>query len=670
MQIKQLNLDGVDIHLEDGKAWQGNTVLLSLENVEAVSGYENLQNLKKKRAELESRYYAAKTRHAENPDDADAYEAFFEASKQRSEALQEIRDVEAQLYHMMEGMYEQTANGKLTTRQAEGYRLIERGLLNEARTVLDFDAIISESRHHEELAEQAAKRAQDSVNELMQLKDVNATLLDWDAVDACYKEAVRLEEKYDLPLKAAINLDPAETDYLSFLIYQYRHSEAMEIGERLIKHFEMPGSGVADEYRSLLCNYLGIVYYETHRIPESENMLRRALSIRKARTDGDPDAIAKDIAIVYNNLGNMYNTAQRYEEAIQAHEAALEIRKRLVESNPDAFTEYLAYTYTNLGDVYNETKRYDEAVGLMLLAKDIFKELAVIKPVPHLEFLADCYCNLGISYTRSCRFAEAEKQLGLALEIQKEQAENDPGIYEPRVAKTYSDFGRLYISAKRYADAEESYNIALKMLKRLAERTPDAFETELARYFMDLSELYSEVERFPEAENALSNAITLYSKYAQENPSCAEKAADATKALDSMKEAQRLSRGASDMLTQEEKEVALLLTEGMTRRDIARKLHIDVSDVAEHEKSVKKKLNLMGTPDPVIAAIVTEYKLTKRETEVLYCFRRITGIDEIAAELFLSEETVRGHVRNLLYKLPVTRREKIPEWLATYQSGH
>ena len=42
MQLNQLGLDGVDVHLEDGKAWQGSTVLLSLENVEAVSGYENL----------------------------------------------------------------------------------------------------------------------------------------------------------------------------------------------------------------------------------------------------------------------------------------------------------------------------------------------------------------------------------------------------------------------------------------------------------------------------------------------------------------------------------------------------------------------------------------------------------------------------------------------------
>ena len=663
MQIKQLDLDGVDIRLEDGKAWQGSVVLLSLENVEAVSGYENLQNLKQKRTELESRYYAAKTRHAENPDDFDAYEAFFEASKQRNEALQEIRDVEAQLYHMMEGMYEQTSHGKLTTRQAEGYRLIERGLLNEARDVLDFDAIISESRHHEELAEQAAKRAQDSVNELMQLKDVNATLLDWDAVDACYKEAVRLEEKYDLPRRAAISLNPIETDYMSFLICQYRHDEAVQLGERLRKYYEDAENCNQTENMSYVLNLLGIIYYETQHMAESEEALKAALAIRSARTDDDTNAIAKDIAIVYKNLGNMYNLSGRFQEAINAHRSALEIRKRLAESNSDAFIEYLAYTYTNLGDVYFEAKKYYESIELMVLAKDIFKELSAKKPVPHLEYLAVCYCNLGASYTSLECYTEAEEQLGLALEIQKKQAENDPGVYKPRVAKTYDDFGRLFFASKRYTDAEESYSTAIKILKRLAERIPDAFETELAKCYVGISELYRGTARLPEAETALNNAITLYGKYTGENPVFAEKAADAGKTLDSIKETQRFKNSILSGLSPEEKKIAVLLADGLTKREIIRKLSISAPDYERCEKAIREKFELIGDTDPAVATAVSEYKLTKRETEILRCLRRGMNNDEIASELYLSEETVRKHVHNLMRKLPLSKRKNIAEWV-------
>ena len=206
---------------------------------------------------------------------------------------------------MMEGMYEQTSRGKLTTRQAEGYRLIERGLLNEARDVLDFDSIISESRHHEELAEQTVKRAQDSVNELLQLKDVNATLLDWDGVDACYREAVKLEDKYGI-------LKNAKLLYVEYLRDQNRHSDAIKIGKELCDYYKTSMSKEPDEDKSLLYNFLGVIYFESNQMADSEKMLRESLKIRQARTDGDSDSNEKDIAVVYNNLGNQYYLQNRF----------------------------------------------------------------------------------------------------------------------------------------------------------------------------------------------------------------------------------------------------------------------------------------------------------------------------------------------------------------------
>ena len=660
MQIKQLELDGVDIRLEDGKAWQGNTVLLSLENVEAVSGYENLQNLKQKRAELESRYYAAKTRHAENPDDNDAYEAFFEASKQRGEAIQEIRDVEAQLYHMMEGMYEQTSRGKLTTRQAEGYRLIERGLLNEARAVLDFDSIISESRHHEELAEQAAKRAQDSVNELMQLKDVNATLLDWDAVDACYKEAVRLEEKYNLPRVATML-------YIEFAFLQNRHSEAAVIGEALLQHFNTPGSNATDEEKSFLYNLLGIIYYDSQRMDESENMLKESLRIRQARVAGPRDVIDKEIAIVYNGLGLLYYHQNRYSEAIEAHKSALEIRKKLAENNPDAYLEYLAYTYNNLGVVYNEKEEYNDSIEIMTAARDIFKELSKSKPEPHEQYLSACLSNLGISYTKLSCFDKAEEVLIEALEITRKWAEHNPNAHEPRLAQCFYGIAQTYHKENRYMDAEENYKKALEIYARLAERTPDAFEQPLADCRVDLSELFAKTERFSEAEATLTNAITQYEKYAGVSLVCAEKAIEAVELLNSIKEAHKLAGGAFSQLTPEEKEIVLLIINGDTKHDVARKLHLSASDASDRLDAIREKVVGKGDPNPVIVAVVAKYGLSQRQTEMIRCLSLNMTNAEIAAELFLSEENVKVHIHNLIKKLPVTSRTEIPVWLDAFR---
>jgi two-component system, NarL family, response regulator DegU len=65
-----------------------------------------------------------------------------------------------------------------------------------------------------------------------------------------------------------------------------------------------------------------------------------------------------------------------------------------------------------------------------------------------------------------------------------------------------------------------------------------------------------------------------------------------------------------------------------------------------------------GVPD-VIAA-----KLSAREVEVLLLLDEHLGTDEIAGRLFISEHTVRSHVKSLLRKLGVSSRREALERLA------
>jgi len=672
MQIKQLGLPGVDIQLSDGKARQGADILLSLDNVESIAGFENLQNLKIKRSELECRFYSAKTRYAENPGDDAAYEEFFEASRQRSEAIQEIRDIETQLYNIMEGLYEETAHGRLSRRQTEGYRLIERGMLSEARDVLDFYAIVSECRSDEEMAEQAAKRAQVHVKELMQLKDVSVALCDWESVDACYKEAVRLEEKHGLPRKSSV-------DYMLHLISQWKHDEAAELGERLRHYYQSPGSGATDEDVSFLLNQLGGVYGDTQRIEKAEEALKSSLEIRRARTDGDPDVIEGDIAIVYNNLGYAYSVSGRNLEAIDAHTSALEIRKRLAARSPDVYEAYLAYSYVNLGAAFSEEGRYEESVEIMKSARGIFEKLAVAMQDPHEAHLTICCINLGGAYTELNLIAEAEDSLETARETLMRLAESNPGAYEPRLAFTHYRFGALYAKAGRYAQAEENYNNAVKMYERIIGRS-SAFEAELVKCYHSMGELFIETKRRDEASNMLNSAIRLYEKYTA-NPGFAEKALKAQKLLDSLSAPQLApAAGASpdavaaqeamaSLFTPEEKEVALLLTEGLSQREISRKLNIPIADVALRVSAIRGKMSGADSSDPVINSVVLKYKLSKRETDMLVCLRDGASTEKIAKDLFITEDTVRSHVFRLLKKLGIENRQAVPSWLESYMDS-
>ena len=65
-----------------------------------------------------------------------------------------------------------------------------------------------------------------------------------------------------------------------------------------------------------------------------------------------------------------------------------------------------------------------------------------------------------------------------------------------------------------------------------------------------------------------------------------------------------------------------------------------------------------GVPDSIAA------RLSAREVEVLLLLDEHHGTDEIAQRLFISEHTVRSHVKSLLRKLGVSSRREALEQLA------
>lgn len=117
--------------------------------------------------------------------------------------------------------------------------------------------------------------------------------------------------------------------------------------------------------------------------------------------------------------------------------------------------------------------------------------------------------------------------------------------------------------------------------------------------------------------------------------------------------------------TQIEIEIALLLIEGKTRSEIIRKLHLKAADANGFMKSIRDKISGVGDPEPVITAIFQKYSLTGREKDMLRFLRSGMTNSQIAAELIISETTVKNHVHNLIKKLPVNSRQEIPAWVET-----
>jgi len=124
-----------------------------------------------------------------------------------------------------------------------------------------------------------------------------------------------------------------------------------------------------------------------------------------------------------------------------------------------------------------------------------------------------------------------------------------------------------------------------------------------------------------------------------------------------------------DSFTPEEKEVALLLTEGQTQREITRKLRISAIEFSRRVGAIRDKVSGKEGADPVYDAVAKEYALTRREYDMLRYLHQGAGNDIISAELFLSDETVRVHVRNVLKKISIDNRQDFTAWLEDYRNA-
>ena len=85
--------------------------------------------------------------------------------------------------------------------------------------------------------------------------------------------------------------------------------------------------------------------------------------------------------------------------------------------------------------------------------------------------------------------------------------------------------------------------------------------------------------------------------------------------------------------------------------DVARAAAGDVRTHAEHLLAVAQR---PSAPAPVRRA--AEERLTERELEVLRLVAQGLNNREIARQLFISENTVKNHVRNILEKLQLHSR--------------
>ena len=502
LQMKLMKLD-VPIELEESAVTVGGKQLLTLENIPMWAENADFQSLKEQYQACERAYLDARAATTDPMTDP----VFLRASEQWNEAKKNLRELEQELFSIALKIEEKNNDGTLTERQRKAYELMEQGDAEGANNILDLREILDDVEHAEALAQQADKKLEQHVQEMLQKIEVLKTQVQktsrFEEIQEIFEKAVGIEERNHLTRNAL-------REYVSYLHDQKDYSHAIPLVERYLKYAELDGdkSDVADA-----ANMLGILYTETNRMELAEQEHLRAKEIQEQLAAENPSVYLMGLAMSCNNLGELYRKNNRIKLAEREYLRARKIYDQLTAEHLSAYRLDLAGICNNLGVLYVDTNR------LKLAEKEIRGQLAIENPSAYQPDLADTCNNLGILYADTNRLELAEQEYLRSKEICEQLAAENPSVYQPDLASTCNNLGILYSNTERIDLAKQEYLRAKKIYEQLAAENPSAYQPDLANTCHNLGNLYKDTDCMDIAEQEYLRAKKMREQLVVEDPS-------------------------------------------------------------------------------------------------------------------------------------------------------
>ena len=508
LQMKLMKLD-VPIEVEESLITVGSTPVLTLKNIPMWAKNADFQSLKEQYQACERAYLDAKAATTDPITDP----VFLQASEQWNEAKKALRELEQELFSIALKIEEKNNDGTLTERQRKAYELMEQGDAEGANNILDLREILDDVEHAEALAQQADKKLEQHVQEMLQKIEILKTQVQktsrFEEIQEIFEEAVGIEERNHLTRNTL-------REYVSYLHDQKDYSHAIPLAERYLKYAELDGdkSDVADA-----ANVLGLLYKDTNRMDEAKQKYLQAKEIQGQLAKENSSKAYQHLAGICNNLGNLYADMSQLELAEQELLCARKIREQLATENPSAYQPDLAMSYNNLGNLYAKTNRLKLAEQEFLRTEKIYKQLAAEQPSVYQSDLARTYYNLGNLYVNTNRMKLAERKYLRAKEIRGRLAIENPEAHQPDLASTCNNLGNLYVETKRMKLAEQEYLQVKKIYKHLATEYPSVYQPNLAEICYALGALYADTNRLKLAEQEYCQAKEIQDQLVAEQPS-------------------------------------------------------------------------------------------------------------------------------------------------------
>ena len=507
LQMKLMKLD-IPIELDESVVTVDGKKILTLENIPMWAKNADFQSLKEQYQACERAYLDARAATTDPVTDP----VFLRASEQWNEAKKALRELEQELFSIALKIEEKNNDGTLTERQRKAYELMEQGDAEGANNILDLREILDDVAHAEALAQQADKKLEQHVQEMLQKIEILKTQVQktsrFEEIQEIFEEAVGIEERNHLTRNAL-------REYVSYLHDQKDYSHAIPLAKQYLNYVEQHGdeSDIADA-----TNTLGVLYSDTNRLELAEQEYLRAKKIWEQLAAENPAIYLPDLAMICNNLGELYCQSNHVNKAEQEHLRAKKIYEQLSEKNLSAYLPELAGSYNNLGNLYCQTGRIELGEPELCYAKEIYEQLAAEHPEVYLLYLAMSCNNLGNLYRNAKRTDLAKKVYQQAKEIYEQLTTENPSAYQPYLAMNCDNFGTLYADMNQLGLAEQEYLRANEIYKQLIIDNLSVYQLGLARNFYNLGDLYYQSNRMDIAEQMFQTAKKLFTQLAEETP--------------------------------------------------------------------------------------------------------------------------------------------------------
>ena len=541
------------ISFNDGTASIDGEELMDLDNVPIYGKNTSLQDLKKKKEELDRKFADAAAKYAKNPDDDNLYKNLIAVSEKRSYIAETFRKAEADVLSLCVDISKlRLGDSQLTWREKEAIQLTDRGDYESALAILRDKEREKELAFAENIVDTHIDVIKGYIKEnLLRIKTLNAQGLTKEHVheiDLCYEEIIELSLKYHID----------EQQFLEYIYFLLKEKCDYNKVILLIKRIE--GLSYKDSYltQGQIFKFLGYAFfYGKNDLNKAKKYYQKAISyyeqIETNETYDDLQFIYKMLSLAYvlerniqksidfahksrelntkyNNIDGLSNSysllaficllsndlAKSQEYADKALSHALQMYQKNPSNNH--YNDLLADSLTQKGEIAKKQKEYDTAADYYKKALNIYKKLSERNPYPMKSSLSDSYKNYGSALMDLNHYKQAKDALEEAVSLSRELCLNNPQGEEQCLAEALNLYGDTLAALSCYHEAADAHRESLRIRKRLIGREYGNIYDVLIST-RTLAKVLSNINQNEEAEQLYREAVDLAIQCANEKES-------------------------------------------------------------------------------------------------------------------------------------------------------